>query len=47
MTTLAEIESAVVALSPAEKQELMLFLASCMGAGHRLRRLHEKATTNA
>ncbi len=28
MTTLAEIESAVVALSPAEKQELMLFLAS-------------------
>jgi hypothetical protein len=28
MTTLAEIESAAVALSPAEKQELMLFLAS-------------------
>lgn len=30
MTTLAEIESAAVALSPAEKQELMLFLASRM-----------------
>ena len=27
MTTLAEIESAAAALSPAEKQELMLFLA--------------------
>lgn len=32
MTTLAEIESAAVSLSPAEKQELMLFLASRLRA---------------
>jgi hypothetical protein len=32
MKTLAEIESAVVALTPVEKQELMLFLASRLRA---------------
>ena len=32
MVTLAEIESAVAGLSPAEKQELMLFLASRLRA---------------
>jgi len=32
MVTLAEIESAAAGLSPAEKQELMLFLASRLRA---------------
>jgi hypothetical protein len=32
MVTLAEIESAAAELSPAEKQELMLFLASRLRA---------------
>jgi hypothetical protein len=32
MVTLADIEAAVVSLSPAEKQELMLFLASRLRA---------------
>lgn len=32
MVTLAEIEAAAVSLSPAEKQELMLFLASRLRA---------------
>ncbi len=32
MVTLADIEAAAVSLSPAEKQELMLFLASRLRA---------------